>query len=193
MDAIALFGTSADPPTLGHRALLEGLLTLYPQVATWASDNPLKQHAAPLPLRSALLAALVQAIEDPRLEHRQELSSPFTVETLERAAEHWPGRTLVFVCGSDLVPQIPRWRAAEAVLARARLAIAPRQGWPLNPHDLEALRLRGARIDPLPLWIPATASSEVRHVADPSQVPPELWPLLQQHNLYGFGGHPTPS
>ena len=40
--AVALFGTSADPPTMGHRALLLGLRRLYPLVATWASDNPLK-------------------------------------------------------------------------------------------------------------------------------------------------------
>ena len=46
--AIALLGTSADPPTRGHQVLLEGLLNRYGQVATWASDNPLKQHDAPL-------------------------------------------------------------------------------------------------------------------------------------------------
>ncbi len=37
---IALFGTSADPPTCGHQALLEGLVAMFPKVATWASDNP---------------------------------------------------------------------------------------------------------------------------------------------------------
>lgn len=47
--AIALLGTSADPPTRGHQVLLEGLLRRYGQVATWASDNPLKQHDAPSP------------------------------------------------------------------------------------------------------------------------------------------------
>ena len=36
---IALFGTSADPPSTGHRALLEGLLDHYPQVVTWASTG----------------------------------------------------------------------------------------------------------------------------------------------------------
>ncbi|MGL6133191.1 MAG: nicotinate-nucleotide adenylyltransferase, partial [Prochlorococcaceae cyanobacterium] len=39
---VAMLGTSADPPTRGHQALLEGLLNLYPRVATWASDNPVK-------------------------------------------------------------------------------------------------------------------------------------------------------
>ena len=54
---LALFGTSADPPSTGHRALLEGLLDHYPQVVTWASSNPFKQHGAPLGLRAALLQA----------------------------------------------------------------------------------------------------------------------------------------
>ena len=56
--AIALLGTSADPPTRGHQVLLEGLLNRYGQVATWASDNPLKQHDAPLELRAMLLGEL---------------------------------------------------------------------------------------------------------------------------------------
>jgi hypothetical protein len=73
---LALLGTSADPPTEGHRALLEGLAEHYGQVATWASDNPLKQHGAPLALRAQLLEALVQAIHDPRIQQVQALSSP---------------------------------------------------------------------------------------------------------------------
>ena len=192
MPAVALFGTSADPPTLGHRALLEGLLTLYPEVATWASDNPLKHHAAPLPMRAALLEALVAAIGDPRLYHRQELSSPWTIETLERAARQWPQHELVFVVGSDLAPQIPSWKAADAILRRCRLAIAPRRGWPLTAEQQQALRELGAELELLPLEIPATASSAVRRCPDPAQVPPELHPLLLQHNLYGFqGGGPA--
>ena len=73
MADIALLGTSADPPTRGHQALLTGLLEHYPRVATWASDNPMKQHAADLSMRRDLLQALVHHIADPRLELAQEL------------------------------------------------------------------------------------------------------------------------
>ena len=73
--ALALFGTSADPPTRGHQALLEGLLSRYGQVSTWASDNPMKQHGAPLKLRARLLGTLVQQLGDARLTLAQELSS----------------------------------------------------------------------------------------------------------------------
>ena len=76
--AVALFGTSADPPTVGHRAVLAGLLELYPLVCTWASNNPFKQHGAPLEVRAALLAAVVDelSLHHPpgQLQLRQELN-----------------------------------------------------------------------------------------------------------------------
>jgi len=187
---IALFGTSADPPTCGHQALLEGLLAVFPKVATWASDNPMKCHGASLEKREALLAALVKAIANPQLELKQELSSPWAIKTLELAAARWPNTELVFVVGSDLAGQIPRWKHARAVLQLARLAIAPRQGWPLQLQQLEALECLGARIELLPLQVPATASSEVRNQPKPAQIPSALWPLLLKHNLYGLATGP---
>jgi nicotinate-nucleotide adenylyltransferase len=190
---IALFGTSADPPTEGHRVLLQGLLSLYPRVATWASDNPQKHHGAPLALRAELLGALVATLHDPRLTLEQELSSPWAIETLERAARRWPGEPLVFVVGSDLVVQIPRWREASRLLGACRLAVAPRGGWPLRGEELAALRRLGASLDVLDLQVPSTASSRVRRPepepGDPLQeVPPALRPVLLEHNLYGLQG-----
>jgi nicotinate-nucleotide adenylyltransferase len=184
---IALFGTSADPPSTGHLALLAGLLDHYPQVVTWASTNPFKQHGAPLELRAALLQALVDQLANPRLSLEQQLSSPRAIETLARAQARWPGAELVFVVGSDLVSQIPRWVQAQQLLGQCRLAVVPRQGWPLEEAELERLRQLGARIGVLPLAIPASASSLIRHHPSPELVPPALWPHLVKHNLYGAG------
>lgn len=181
---IALLGTSADPPTQGHRALLQGLLQRFEQVVTWASDNPLKSHTAPLELRCRLLAALVAAIGDPRLRLEQELSSPWAVVTLERARRRWPQAEPVLVVGSDLSSQIPRWKDAERLLAGTALAIVPRQGWPVQPADLEALRRLGARPELLDLAIPASASSQLRRSLEGGQLPEELRPLLLQDNPY---------
>ena len=184
---IALFGTSADPPSTGHRALLSGLVDHYPQVVTWASSNPFKQHGAPLALRAALLQALVDQLANPRLRLEQQLSSPRAIETLDRARALWPGSELVFVVGSDLVSQIPRWYQAQQLLGLGRLAVVPRQGWPLLETDLERLRQLGARVELLPLAIPASASSQIRHHPSPELVPPALWPELIKYNLYGAG------
>lgn len=188
-ETIALLGTSADPPTRGHQLLLLELLARFPQVVTWASDNPMKRHGAALAERQALLAALVAEIGDPRLQLVQELSSPWALTTLERATERWPTRELVFVVGSDLADQIPRWRQAAQVLQRCRLAIVPRSGWPLTAAALANLEALGGRVEQLPVTIPATASSSVRRQLQPEQVPATVWPLLLKHNLYGLKTH----
>jgi nicotinate-nucleotide adenylyltransferase len=189
--SLALFGTSADPPTRGHRALLAGLARHYDQVATWASDNPFKRHGAPLRLRAALLQAVVDDLADPRVVLEQRLSSPRAIDTLERAATLWPGWELVFVVGGDLASQVPSWFRAREVLERCRLAVVPRQGWPLKPGDLERLRLLGGRVELLPLPVPASASSTIRQQPSPELVPAALWPELLKHNLYGLGQSPT--
>lgn len=187
---IALLGTSADPPTLGHQALLEGLLNHFQHVATWASDNPMKRHDACLELRSELLQALVMAIDNPRVSINQSLSSPYTITTLERAARRWPHLELCFVVGSDLATQIPHWKQSDIWLKRCRLGVVPRKGWPLELEHLERLRHLGAQITVLPLQIPETASSSIRTTSAADQIPKPLWPLLLQHNLYGLQDAP---
>ena len=188
---LALFGTSADPPTAGHRALLAGLANHYGQVATWASDNPLKHHGAPLALRADLLQALVNDLADPRVELVQSLSSPRALETLERAEARWPQRPLVFVVGGDLAEQVPRWHRAADLLQRCRLAVVPRQGFPLDPEALATIEALGCQPEVVHLPVPATASSAIRRHPSPEQVPAALWAELVKHNLYGLGQEPS--
>ncbi|ABB25464.1 Cytidyltransferase-related [Synechococcus sp. CC9902] len=187
---IALFGTSADPPTRGHQALLEQLLHRYDRVATWASDNPMKQHGAALSVRAMLLKALVEQLNSSNLDLAQDLSSPFTMVTLQRAHQRWPQHNLVFVVGSDLAAQIPHWKQADQWLSQCHMAIAPRQGWPLTAMALADLTRCGASVEVLDVEIPASASSEQRRAPQPELVPSAVWPLLLEHNLYGL--NPTP-
>jgi nicotinate-nucleotide adenylyltransferase len=188
---VALLGTSADPPTEGHRALLKGLAEHYDQVATWASDNPFKQHGAPLAVRAQLLKALVADIGDRRVQHVQDLSSPRALNTVLEAAERWPQRELVFVVGGDLAAQVPRWWRAPELLQRCRLAVVPRQGFSLDPAALDNIRALGGRPELVHLSVPATASSAIRRDPSPEQVPAALWAELVRHNLYGLGQQPS--
>ena len=183
---IALLGTSADPPTYGHQALLEGLSRLFPKVITWASDNPLKIHCASLPQRYELLKTLVKELAIPHLELKQELSNPKTIKTIEIAMEYWPTADLVLIVGSDLAKQIPSWFNSKQLLEKVRLGIAPRKGWPLKNNDLRNLKEIGAKIDFLPLTIPATASSQIRTQHKASQIPKSILPLLLKQKLYGI-------
>ena len=48
--SIALFGTSADPPTIGHKKILEELSKIYSFTISYVSNNPKKKHIEDLSL-----------------------------------------------------------------------------------------------------------------------------------------------
>ena len=186
LNSIALFGTSADPPTLGHQALLRELTTIFPKVITWASDNPDKHHQIPLTKRTQLLRILVEKISHPKLELVQELSSPRTIHTLKKAFKLWPEASFSFVIGSDLTVEIPKWLNAQSILNRTKIAIAIRDGWPINDNQIEEIKKLGGEIELLPFNIPESSSSKFREKPQAGLVPSEIVPILLEENLYGL-------
>ena len=186
LNSIALFGTSADPPTLGHQALLRELTTIFPKVITWASDNPDKHHQIPLTKRTQLLRILVEKISHPKLELVQELSSPRTIHTLKKAFKLWPEASFSFVIGSDLTVEIPKWLNAQSILNRTKIAIAIREGWPIHDNQIEEIKKLGGEIELLPFNIPESSSSKFREKPQAGLVPSELVPTLLEENLYGL-------
>ena len=133
----------------------------------------------------------MEAIGDPRIHHVQQLSDPRALITVERAYERWPNQKLVFVVGGDLAAQVPSWWNAAELLQRCRLAVVPRQGFVLDPADLEAIRSLGGQPELVNLPVPGTASSAIRRQPSPDQVPAALWAELVRHNLYGLGQQPS--
>ena len=186
INSIALFGTSADPPTLGHQALLKELTKIFPKVITWASDNPDKKHQIPLLKRTELLKILVNKISHPKLELVQELSSPWTIYTLQKAAKLWPDASFTFVVGSDLAVQIPTWLNAKSVLSKAKIAITVRDGWPISTRQLKEIKKLGGEVELLPFKIPGSSSSSFRKSPQKGLLPSELIPALLEENLYGL-------
>ena len=185
-NSIALIGTSADPPTTGHKALFIGLSKLFPKVVTWASNNPWKEHRTSLEQRHELLDILVNAINLPNLELRQGLSNQWTLITLEHAKDFWPDKRFMLIIGSDLVSSIPNWFEAEKVVNRAQIGIVPRQGWPINNSELNVIKKMGGDTIVLPLDIPASASSAIHSSPHLSYIPKAILPILKQKNLYGI-------
>ena len=186
INSIALFGTSADPPTLGHEALLSELTEIFPKVITWASDNPDKKHQIPLIKRTQLLRILVKKISHPKLELVQKLSSPRTIHTLKKAVQIWPEASFSFVIGSDLAVQVPKWLNAKSILNKATIAIAMRDGWPISDQQLEEIKKLGGEVDLLPFRIPKSSSSNFRERPQEDLIPKELVPILLEENLYGI-------
>lgn len=183
---IALFGTSADPPTLGHQVILNWLADHFDWVAVWAADNPFKQQQTPLAHRMAMLGLMIQDLHTPRQNVRlyPELGKPRTFHTLQIAKRYWRNARFTLVIGSDLIAQLPNWYRVDDLLPDVDLLIVPRPGYPLREADLEALRQRGARVAIADLMGPATSSTAYREHGESIGLTPQIEDYIHREHLY---------
>ena len=187
MKRIALFGTSADPPTAGHQAIINWLAERYDWVAVWAADNPFKSHQTPLEHRGAMLRLLIEDIESAahNIGFHPELSSYRTLETVEKAREYWGSNAeLTLVIGSDLVSQLPRWYRVEDLLRQVQLLVVPRPGYVLEEPDLQQLRQLGAELAIADLTGPAVSSTAYRENKDTQALTPPIEAYIHREHLY---------
>jgi nicotinate-nucleotide adenylyltransferase len=152
---VALFGTSADPPTPAHQQVINWLGQRFDQVALWAADNPDKHHGATLAQRMEMLGLLVAELALPQVRVYPHISDRYTFNTLALARSIWPEARFALVIGSDLLGQIDHWHRAQELLAQVDLWVIPRPGWPtqdcqyylvtdLATYDLSSTALRTA-------------------------------------------------
>lgn len=187
MKKIALFGTSADPPTSGHQAILRWLGERYEWVAVWAADNPFKSHQTPLEHRGAMLRLLIEDIDSPRqnIGFYPELSSYRTLETVEKARERWGADAdFTLVIGSDLVSQLPRWYRVEDLLGKVQLLVVPRPGYAVEDADLQQLRQLGAVAIARDLTGPDVSSTAYRENGDTQALTPPIEAYIHREHLY---------
>ena len=186
MKKIALFGTSADPPTIGHQTILYWLGQHFDRVVVWASDNPFKQHQTPLPYRSEMLKLAIAELNLNNISLYPELSDRFTLITVNRAIAKW-GREIEFslVVGSDILPQIHNWYRIEELLAEVKVLIVPRLGYAIEKAELAALDSLGGEYAIASLNAPKVSSSSYRLQKDKSMVVPSVRDYINQQNLYG--------
>ncbi|MGC9524197.1 MAG: nicotinate-nucleotide adenylyltransferase [Limnospira sp.] len=186
MTRIALFGTSADPPTAGHQFILSQLARRFDRVLVWAADNPFKSHGASLEHRQTMLEVLIEQIDPPR-DHivvKPELSSRRTIETVSGARKHWPDGEFTLVVGSDLVRQIPRWYKIKDLLAEVDLLVVPRPGYNIQDGDLAELRKLGARVAIADWQGLDVSSTDFRQAGDPNPIPSPVQAYIDRENLY---------
>ena len=196
---VALFGTSADPPTIAHQEIISWLATQFveadspPQhrVAIWAADNPFKTHGASLAQRSQMLELLISEIK-PSISHYAQvypnLSSQRTIESLITAKEIWKDADFVLVVGADLLAQLPKWYRVKELLAQVKLLIVPRTGNEIAQNSLEIITDLGAQISIAPLSTPAISSTIVRSNHSTSAsiqgLTPAVARYIQEQRLY---------
>ena len=181
---IAIFGTSADPPTIGHKKILEELSNNYSYIITYASDNPKKKHKEDIFFRKLLLETLIKDINNPKIIFNQKISSPWAIETIEKCKNIYAFNKLDFVIGSDLITEIFSWKNFDKIIEEVKLIIIKREGYPIESNTLKMLETNAVCFEISTLNIPNISSSMVRLNNNYSDLPKALIDIMKKNNLY---------
>lgn len=135
MERIGLCGGSFDPVHCGHLLVAQaaweelGLSRLF---FIPAAQSPFKPDTQPAPaaerlrlLRLALAGQSRYAIDEQEVRRG---GPSYTIETVRDYARRFPQAALFYLIGADHLPQLPRWREAEALAKLVEFAAVPRPG-----------------------------------------------------------------
>jgi nicotinate-nucleotide adenylyltransferase len=184
---IALFGTSADPPTIGHEMVLNWLSKMYDFVVVWAADNPFKEHQTSLKHRAMMLDMLGKSVSNRRgnIILEQDFSSPRTIETLRLAKKKFAHTVrLTLIVGSDLLLQLPNWYQVDELLKEVKLLVIPRPGYPIDESNLETIRQLGGTIEISDYTGLNVSSTSFRETGDMEILPKCLVSYINEQHLY---------
>ena len=182
--SIALFGTSADPPTIGHKKILEELSKIYAFTISYVSNNPKKKHIEDISIRSHLLKTLIDDLDNPKILFNQKISSQWAVESIKKCKEIYKFNNLDFVIGSDLIKDIFYWKNFDKIILEVSFFIILREGYPLEPNTLKMLENYRVKFKISTIKTPNISSSKFRLNFNCSNLPSSLIDIVKKNNLY---------
>ena len=182
--SIALFGTSADPPTIGHKKILEELSKIYAFTISYVSNNPQKKHIEDISIRSHLLKTLIDDLDNPKILFNQKISSQWAVESIKKCKEIYKFNNLDFVIGSDLIKDIFYWKNFDKIILEVSFFIILREGYPVESNTLKMLETYRVRFKISTIKTPNISSSKFRLNFNCSNLPSSLIDIVKKNNLY---------
>ena len=182
--SIALFGTSADPPTIGHKKILEELSKIYAFTISYVSNNPKKKHIEDISIRSHLLKTLIDDLDNPKILFNQKISSQWAVESIKKCKEIYKFNNLDFVIGSDLIKDIFYWKNFDKIILEVSFFIILREGYPVESNTLKMLETYKVKFKISSIKTPNISSSKLRLNFNCSNLPASLIDIVKKNNLY---------
>ncbi len=182
--SIALFGTSADPPTIGHKKILEELSKTYAFTISYVSNNPKKKHIEDISIRSHLLKTLIDDLDNPKILFNQKISSQWAVESIKKCKEIYKFNNLDFVIGSDLIKDIFYWKDFDKIILEVSFFIILREGYPIESNTLKMLETYRVKFKVSTIKTPNISSSKFRLNFNCSNLPSSLIDIVKKNNLY---------
>lgn len=184
---VGILGGSFDPPHLGHLLVARQTkkimnldqVWLMPYFAHgWASTSSSPEH------RFAM-TKLIQ--EEDIIASPEEIKIPtknYTIETIRRLKEKYP-HDFFWIIGSDILPELERWKEHQQLTKEVAFLIFPRNGYPL-PKRLPV----GFRLISSADLITSNISSAIirgrirKGLSVKKLIPKAISMYIQKHNLY---------
>jgi len=182
--SIALFGTSADPPTIGHKKILEELSKIYAFTISYVSNNPKKKHIEDISIRSHLLKTLVDDLDNPKILFNQKISSQWAIESIKKCKRIYDLNNLDFVIGSDLIKDIFYWKNFDKINDEVSFLVILREGYPIESNTLKMLETYKVKFKISTIITPNISSSKFRLNFNCSNLPSSLIDIVKKNNLY---------
>jgi nicotinate-nucleotide adenylyltransferase len=136
-----LFFGSFNPIHIGHLAIANYMLEFTDLDEIWfmvSPHNPLKEKETLLADHHRLALVRISTENYPRFKASNfEFSLPrpsYTIDTLVRLEEKYPGRDFVLISGTDIFPTFHKWKNYEELLNHCQLYIYPRPGFDLGKY-----------------------------------------------------------
>jgi len=182
--SVALFGTSADPPTIGHKKILEELSKIYAFTIGYVSNNPNKNHKEDISIRSHLLKTLIEDLDNPKILFNQSVSSQWAVESIKKCKGIYEFHNLDFVIGSDLIKDIFHWKNFDKIVKEVSFFVILRDGYPVESNTLKMLETYKVKYKISTIKIPNISSSKLRSNFNYSNLPNSLIDIVKKNILY---------
>ena len=180
----ALFGTSADPPSNGHKIIIQELAKKYDNVICYASNNPSKEHTENLYFRNLLLEQLITNLCNSKIIFDPEISSKWAINTIKKCKKKYNLQSIDFVIGSDLLEEIFIWKNIYKIIKEVNLFIIPREGYPINNNNLQLINNNKGKYKLSSIKIPKISSSMIKENCKYFGLPESLIPIVKENNLY---------
>ena len=188
---VGLLGGSFNPPHIGHLLMAVAVYATEEIDHLWViptADHAFGKKLAPFDERARMchlafrhLAGGAAVLDLEARLPRAEGTASYTVDTLRALHAIRPGIKPVWIAGSDILAELPRWKEPEEVERLCRMVIVPRRGFPAD-----GLRLQ---ID-----LPLLSSTEVRDLIAAGRdvsgmVDFQVLRFIEQRGLYRDGSH----
>ncbi len=183
MNQVALLGGSFNPPHVGHLLACTYMRSVMGADAVWlvpSFHHPFGKSLAAFDDRVALCEAMARDV-GPWLQVSQvERDVPGdgrTIDLLEYLLPRHPDTQFTFVIGSDILNDVPRWKAWDRIQTLVRVVVLYRAGYPAA----EALGPPLAEV----------SSTQLRQMLERRETPSQLVPravlaCARERGLYGL-------